>query len=350
LVLVAGCHFPFAKTGPQFNASQLGVQSGSATNFAGVAVTNQLNPELLRPPLEPFTLGPGDRIELEIMGDPASRSLVVVGPDGKIYYYLLPGLDVWGLTLNQAKQRLESELQAYIAGAQVAITLRGIESKRVWLLGRLHNSGVYPAGEPITLLEAISLAGGVLNVSGPGLAGGEQLADLHRSFVVRQGQLLPVDFERLIAGGDMSQNIYLRPDDFVYVPSAAAQDIYVLGAVRQPKAVSFAQATTLIAAITEAGGTIKDAYLSHIGIVRGSVTRPRIAVVSYRDIVAGRTVDVRLEPQDIVYVPFSPYRNLIKYVDLILTTFVRAEAINEGARAAGATSLPVGISIGTTLH
>jgi polysaccharide biosynthesis/export protein len=102
----------------------------------------------------------------------------------------------------------------------------------------------------------------------------------------------------------------------------------------------------LITAVTDAGGTIKDAYLSHVAIVRGSLTQPKIAVVSYRQIIAGRASDIPLEPGDIGYVPFTPYQTLIKYVNLILDSFARAEAINEGARAAVENAAPVGVNIG----
>src|SRR5258708_18705697 len=63
--------------------------------------------ELLQPSAKAFTLGPGDRLEIEIAGDPASRAATLVGPDGKIYYQVLPGIDVWGLTLAQAREALE---------------------------------------------------------------------------------------------------------------------------------------------------------------------------------------------------------------------------------------------------
>src|SRR5678815_3449957 len=46
---------------------------------------------LLAPPTEAFTLGPGDRIEIEIFGSPLSRATAIVGPDGRVYYHLLPG-------------------------------------------------------------------------------------------------------------------------------------------------------------------------------------------------------------------------------------------------------------------
>lgn len=348
LLLVPACQSPFAKTGPKFDPRKPG--AGAATNLATVQITNQISPEWLQPAMAPFTLGPGDKLEVEILGESPHSSTVTVGPDGKIYFYLLPGLDVWGLTLAQTKELIERELNRYIAGAQVALTLRGIESKRVWLLGRLRNSGIYPVSGPMTLLESISTAGGLLTQSAPGTAASEDLADLEHSFVVRKGQLLPVDFNRLIKQGDMSQNIFLQPDDFVYVPSAVSREVYVLGAVRVPRPLPMNQAATLVAAIANVGGTIKDAYLSQVGIVRGSLSQPKVAVVNYKDIVSGKVPDVRLESQDIVFVPFSPYRNLIKYTDLILATFARAVAINEGARAVSDDFAPVGVNIGIGLQ
>lgn len=330
-------------TGPRFDP-RAGL-AGVATNLSTVEITNRVHADWLQPPTDPFTLGPGDRFEVEILGDPQSRTTVTVGPDGKIYYFLLPGIDVWGLTLAQARERLEKELAPYVAGARVGLTLRGIESKRVWLLGRLNAAGVYPLAAPMSLLESISLAGGTFTAAGAP----DELADLQRSFVVRDGQLLPVDFHRLLRAGDMSQNIYLRPDDFVYLPSAVSHDIYVLGAVRAPLAIGYTGHATVVSAIANAGGAIKHAHLSHVAIVRGSLAEPKIAIVDYKEILLGKAPDVRLEPRDIVYVPFTPYKTLVRYADLILTTFVRAVAINEGSRAVSRNPIPVGVNIGLGL-
>ena len=195
----------------------------------------------------------------------------------------------------------------------------------------------------MTLLEAISLAGGTSSTSTSGTT--EELADLRNGFIMRNGERLPV--ARLLQQGDMSQNIYVEPDDFIFLPSAASRDIYILGAVRQPKAVP-RQHNDLIAAIADAGGPVKDAYLSHVAIVRGSLDNPRIAVIDYKDVIKGKAPNVLLEPHDIVYVPYSPYRFLSKYLDLIMLTFVRAVAINEGARAADPNALPAGVTIGVT--
>jgi protein involved in polysaccharide export with SLBB domain len=342
-LLLTGCYM--AKRGERFDARASKQNVTVLTNLTTVESTNRIRPEWRQAPTNFFTLGPGDKLEIEILGDPASRALATVGPDGRLYYYLLPGVDVWGLTLDQAKERIEFGLREFLTEPKVAMQLRAIDSTRVWILGRVANAGIYPMAAPMTLLEAISLAGGTMTSSESGTT--EELADLPNSFVVRNGERLPVSFDRLLREGDMSQNIYLQPDDFIYFPSSVSRDIYVLGAVRTPKAVP-RQHNTLIGAISEAGGPIKNAHLSQVAIVRGSLDDPKIAVLDYNEIIAGKAPNVLLEPRDIVYVPYSPYRFVTKYLDLILLTFVRAVAINEGARAAEPNAAPAGVSIGIT--
>jgi protein involved in polysaccharide export with SLBB domain len=149
--------------------------------------------------------------------------------------------------------------------------------------------------------------------------------------------------------GDMSQNIYLQPDDFVYVPSSLVNEVYVLGAVRSPRAVAYQEPMSLISAIAGSDGPerlewisaldngpfMKDAYLSHVAIIRGSLAEPQIAVVDCTAIMKGRAPDVRLEPGDIIFVPNSPFTTLKRYVNLIVSTFVTTIAANEGIRAGG---------------
>jgi polysaccharide biosynthesis/export protein len=120
----------------------------------------------------------------------------------------------------------------------------------------------------------------------------------------------------------------------------------VLGAVVQPRTVPYTENISLITAIANAQGIIRDAFHWNVAIVRGSLSQPRVALVDYKAIAKGEAPDVRLEPQDIVYVPFKPYRFLTKYADIALQTFVSSVAINEGARAAvkGETA-PAGVFI-----
>lgn len=359
LLSIVGCHSTGKRSG---RAAPFGSQS---TNALTLVTTNEIHPELLRPSDSPFTLGPGDHVEIELLGTANSRALTSVGPDGKIYYYLLPGMDVWGLTLAQTRELMEKELAKYVTEPQLTLTLREVSSKHVWLLGRLSRPGVYPMAAPMTLLESIALAGGTASAGMQATL--QDLADLRHSFVMRQGQFVPVDFHSLLREGDTSQNIYLQPDDFVYVPSALSQQVYVLGAVRSPRAVPYTDGMTLVSAMTTVSGAtsvdwltpgstygvVADAYLSHVAIVRGSLSNPRMTVVDYGAVIKGGAKDVLLEPGDIVYVPNSPYSTLKRYLNTIVNTFITTVAANEGINAGGGSvnvgvSVPVGASSSTS--
>jgi len=325
----------------------LTMTSNEVTRLQPVTLSNRIDSAWLKPSTNLFTLGPGDRVEIEVIGEPASRSATVVAPDGKLYFNLLPGVEVWGLTLSEAGTRLEEELGKFVKEKpQISLTLRQVESKRIWVLGRVHAPGVYSMTGPMTVLEAVSMAGGTMtlaNYQDQEAAGiSEELADLSRSFVLRKGKLLPVNLDRLLRHGDMSQNIYLEPDDFIYFPAATAREIIVLGAVAQPRRVPYIQNMTVAAAVASAYGTIKGAYMHHVAVVRGSLDNPTISIVDYKKVIRGEEQDMALQPHDIVYVPYSPYRYLQKYLEVVLNTFAASAAINAGARAVNKQSTGIG--------
>jgi len=356
VMLLAGCS---TGTVHYYNDNTQGAAQATAgvSRAESVTLTNELDRRLLEAPTEMFTLGPGDKLELELIGDPPSRTMTVVGPDGKLYFNLLPGVDVWGLTLTDAKALLENSFTNFHREQpRIAMTLRGVESKRLWVLGVVQSPGVYTMATPKTLLESIAMAGGTLSMttfSDQNAAGiGEELADLKRSFVLRQGRLLAVDFNRLLREGDLSQNIYLEPDDFVYLPPAASRQVYVLGAVVQPQPVPYMDGMTVAGAVASAYGTLRDAYLQQVAVVRGSLAEPQLTIVNYRKVIRGEEYDIQLEPNDIVYVPLSPYRYLRRYAEVILNTFVSASAINAGSYSitkeenfVGGVFIPVGSGV-----
>jgi polysaccharide biosynthesis/export protein len=312
---------------------------------------------LVRPTFE-YRLGPGDVLDIEVLGDVNTQATSVVGPDGKIYFYLLPGIDVWGLTLPRAREMIVQGMQKLVREQQpVSVSLRKSESQRIWLLGRLNKPGIYSMAGPMTLLEALSEAGGpapagaFASMSGPigvnsARGGADEAADLRRAFIIRDGRMLRVDFSRLLREGDMSQNVYLHPNDFIYMPSATIGNVHVLGAVESPRAIEHVNGLSLLQAVSQAGGTHrKYAHLSQVAIVRGSLAQPEVAVVDLRSIILGRAPDIALQPQDIVYIPQEPYRVLTRYVDLILDTFVRTVGVNEGARAVDGRAQPLGVTV-----
>ena len=309
----------------------------------GTQGAGTLDASMLKPPTKPFRIGPGDVIDIELLGSGDGPQRTFVGPDGRIYFHLLPGQQVWGMTLNEIQRLLEFGLRKFVQQPQVSITLREVHSQKVWVLGRVNTPGLYELSQPMTVLEAVSKAGGLFTSRMGGST--EELADLNHSFLIRKGRLVPVDFNRLIRSGDTSQNIYLEPDDFIYLPSALGSEVYILGAVNQPCAVGFRDQLTLTGALAHCRGFIPGAKPQKVAIVRGSMREPQIAVVDAQAILTGAKPDILLNPKDLVYVPQTSPTSLGAYADLVISTFARTLSANEGARAGGART-PVGVNIG----
>ena len=342
LLALAVCGCANALHGPAFDPRN----PNSLPGFQDDSPTNKIDPAWLKPSTNEFRLGPGDRVDIEVIGDERSTTSALVGPDGKIYFDLLPGIEVWGLTPTQTRDRLQQELAHYDKNPRVAVTLREVRSSRVWVLGRLNTPGIYPLEQPMTVVDAITRAGGLYTAQFTGTT--EELADLRHSFLLRHGKFMPVDFNRLIHEGDMSQNVYLEPDDFIFLPSALSTEVYVLGAVTEPRTVSFKDQVTLSSAIANCRGTLPDAWLREVVIIRGSLTEPHYAVVNFLAILKGRAPEVRLQPRDIVYVPDKPLAIWRGALQAMLETFVRTVAANEGLRAGGdKTRIGVGVNVGT---
>src|SRR5437867_4138444 len=106
LGVLSGCQSTGTRFDPHADAIVL-------TNLASVEATNRINPEWLVAPTNLFVLGPGDGLEIEVIGDPTTRVSSRVGPDGKIYFNLLPGMDVWGKTLAETRAALEQDLAQF---------------------------------------------------------------------------------------------------------------------------------------------------------------------------------------------------------------------------------------------
>jgi protein involved in polysaccharide export with SLBB domain len=277
----------------------------SAVQFSQASGGSKIQPDWLVPSKEPFRLGPGDKVELEILGGDNTRQIALIGPDGMLYYDLLSGFDVSGMTLEELRGKLTEKLGSYYRFPQVSAKMAEVRSKRVWILGRVNKPGVYPIVRPTTVVDIISQAGGLFTSRFSGTT--EELADLDHSFIMRGRRMLPVNFHRLLREGDMGQNVQLQPGDYVYLPSSLTKEIHVLGAVKQPRPVGFTQEMSLAAAIATSLGPSPNADLKRVAIVRGALVNPKIAVVDFEAIQQGRAQNIRLEPRDIVYVPSSRF-------------------------------------------
>jgi protein involved in polysaccharide export with SLBB domain len=340
LAAVSGCA---SHLGPRFDP-RAPAKAGGTANFQTVSDGKKIPAEFLKPTKEEFRLGVSDKLDIEIMQEEGTRQECRVMPDGNLYFNALHGVKAAGLTVPELKVKLETGLKEMYRSPQVSIILRGVNSQRVWVLGRVNTPGLYPIDGPMTVLEAISKAGGLFASRFSGST--EELADLHHSFLVRNGEYVPVDFYRLLREGDVSQNIYLRNGDYIYLPSSLSQEVYVLGAVKQPKAIGFSDQVTLVSAVSGAKGLLPNAYAQRAVIVRGSLAEPKVATVNLTEILAGKQPDILLEPRDIVWIPNSPWDRVEQYTKLVINTFVRTVAANAGGQAATPNANPVQNNIG----
>ncbi len=307
--------------------------------FTNVKVRRALDPKLLQPPSEPYVLGPGDIMEIEIAEVSGTLARTFVMPDGMVYYNLAGGVRAEGLTQAEFAKQLGEALKRDYTHPLVNVSLVEVRSRRYWILGRVFKPGLYPLRQPTTLLEAVSQSGGLFTSRFSGTT--QELADLSNSVVIRNGEILPVSFEKLIRSGDTSQNIYLRHNDYIYLPSATTSTVLLLGAVAAPQAIGYKDSLTLVDCIAQGKGPAKDAYLNEVVIVRGSLDKPSASIVNLKAILTGGETNVLLQPGDIVWIPRRPIGLLESTVRLVFQDAARTVSASEGARLAGSGENPV---------
>ena len=308
-------------------------EAPASLDFKRVGSNKKLDPTFLKPSKDAYRLGAGDLLEIEIaeVGGTLARTFVM--PDGMVYYDLASGINAEGSTVPEFTEKLTEALKQDYSNPLVNVSLVEVRSRRYWILGRVFKPGIFPLRQPTTVLEAVGQAGGLFTSRFSGTT--EELADLTNSVVIRDGNILPVDFDKLIREGDTSQNIYLRNNDFVFLPSAQSSSVLLLGAVNEPKSVGFKDSLSLIQCIAQGRGPAEGAYLDKVIIVRGSVSKPRAATVNLRAVLTGNATDVRLQSGDIVWIPRRPLALVETTVDLIFRDAARTIALNEGANAVG---------------
>src|SRR3954466_1933154 len=208
---------------------------------------------------ERLTLGSGDAMDISLYGHPdLTRTNIFVGPDGRISYLQVQGMKVEGLTIEELRAKLDEELAKYYNVARTMVVPTVFSSKKYYVLGKVNSKGVYSLDRPMTIIEAVARAQGL--ETGLYERNTIEMADLSRSFLIRNGQKQEVDFEKLFYEGDLSQNITIEPNDFLFFGAAASKEIYVLGQVLNPGPVGFVPDATVITAITDRGGFTDRAY------------------------------------------------------------------------------------------
>ncbi len=158
-----------------------------------------------------YVIGPGDSLDINVWKEPDFSRVVVVRPDGKITLPLIGDVMASGLTANQLQEKLEKLLKEYVEIPKVSVSVTAAHNMKIYLLGNVAHPGEIELTKPITVLEAISIAGGLNEWA--------KQSDLRLMRKIN-GQLKTyrIDYKAIIDGRDPSQNIVLKPGDTIYVP------------------------------------------------------------------------------------------------------------------------------------
>jgi len=254
--------------------------------------------------LPPYKLGPGDQMKIYVYNEPELNSeFVIVKQDGSLSYHLIGEVQVGGLTLPEATTLMEEKLKAYIRYPKVSIIPFEAGSSTITILGKVMNPGIIEIQGRMKILDALAAAGGL--AMGWFQSNTVELADLERTFMIRDNRILPIDFVELVQNGKMIYNIPLLDKDYIYLPSAINREIYVVGEVYQEGHYFFQENMTVMQSIAFAQG-FKDTAQSTVYVIRGNLTHPRLFKIDTKDILKAKVRDFRLKPNDIVFVPKHP--------------------------------------------
>jgi polysaccharide export outer membrane protein len=159
-----------------------------------------------------YRIGAGDTLQIAVWKEPeASVPAVVVRPDGRITMPLIKDVEVAGLTPRQAEAAITAGFAKFITDPNVTVVVATINSKKVYLIGAVRKEGPLPYTYGITVIQALSEAGGLTDY-----------AKRKRIYILRTegGREYRLDFnyEEVIRGEHMEQNVVLLPGDTVVVP------------------------------------------------------------------------------------------------------------------------------------
>jgi len=208
-----------------------------------------------------YLVGSGDVIEISVYDNPDLATVVRIDTDGGIQFPLIGRVDLAGLTVPQVAKKLETLLaDGYLVSPQVAVFIKEYRSKKVVIMGEVDAPGVYELRGPTTLLELISKAGGVKEDAG------DKLTINRAATGEEEAQVKQIDLQRLLKLADQAQNVAILDGDNIFVAKAGM--FYVTGEVARPDAYKLEEGTTVLKAVSMAGGFTKIAAKGRIRIIR----------------------------------------------------------------------------------
>jgi polysaccharide biosynthesis/export protein len=292
----------------------------------------------------PYKLKVGDLIEISVLDEPEMTREVRVIPDGTIPYLLIGEIEAEGKTIKALRESISISLTKYFVEPIVSVITKelvheegGEEEEETFaaLVGALNSPGKYKLSEGDRLIDVVAAAGGLLFIND--FMGGRSVANLKASYISRDGVTLPVDFDKLLRLGDMSQNIEIADGDFVYIADAETYAIYVLGEVNDPQLVPYNRDISLVEALARTGGFTVNAQRSKVIVVRGGAGVNKALQVDVEGLLLGEEgcENVMLQSGDVIFVPeqgLSEYSRYISQLSSFANIILDGYSVREAVR------------------
>jgi polysaccharide export outer membrane protein len=176
---------------------------------AGAAPLEAADPKAGSPsPTPGYLIGPADVLQIIVWKEPELTRDVTVRFDGVVTVPLLGDVIAAGRTPSQLAETLAQGFGRFIEVPRVTVGVLQANSARFYIVGQVGRSGEFPLSGPMTILQALALAGGF-----------KEFAKTEGIVIIRKDQsVIPVNYKRIADGKDVSQNVVLAPGDTVVVP------------------------------------------------------------------------------------------------------------------------------------
>jgi polysaccharide export outer membrane protein len=250
---------------------------------------------------ETLLIGPGDLIQVKVFDTPELDQSVRVTDAGTVSLLVGGNVLVSAQTPEAAARNIESVLQGdhLLIHPHVSVSIVEFATQKVSVLGEVRAPGAYPIATPRTVLEVLALAGGLT-----------ELAD--RKLVIERfgtHERVPY-FVSNSPDEALASAIRVNPGDSIIVPKAGI--VYVLGDVARPGGYTMTNndaQLTVLQLVARAGGTNHSAVPSRARLIHKTGSTYTELPLPLGAMQKGKVADVALQPDDILWVPFSYVRS-----------------------------------------
>lgn len=249
-----------------------------------------------------YQLGENDVIEVRVFNQPDLTRIAQVTADGTVTLGLVETVRVAGLTAQQVQDKLDLLYAEYLVKPQVFVTVTEYRSQVIQVFGAVRNPGQHRLTGPAKVLDVLS------QVGGPSEQAGDRLFLLRKVEPKKGAEAAPnlqpeeIDLHALLQNGDTRQNLLVKAGDVLYAPRA--DEVYVLGEVKNPGAVKFEDGMTVTQAISKVAGFTRIAS-RRVQVVRVQADGKRQYDLHVGKIESGKEKDFVLKARDLVVVPES---------------------------------------------